>query len=182
MKKLNKATVLLLASVLLLALTLTATFSWFPRAASSTNIYSGMNYSGSAVIKSNNLTPETYKCNMTDGVLDDASKTLVSAGDSVTVPAGGVAYFRTNVKVSGTATSNNFSLVNLQLTGATTNISVCCLSPLKSTVKYTSGGVAVAEHIAVSSATATVDWYLYNSGSSDAAVSITTLPSASYVD
>lgn len=180
MKKINKATVILLSSMLLLVLTLAATFSWFPRAAEADSTYGKMTLNNTAVIKSGSLTAKTYSCEMIDGVLDDVNKQELSEGSALTVPTNGVIYLKTIITGQNSGT-NSITLTGLTLGGTTTNISVCNLSPLKTIEKY-SDGMVLAEHIDVIAAnnSTTVEWYLYNSGSSDASITISKLPQISY--
>ena len=180
MKKLNKATLILFASVLLLALTLAATFSWFPRINDyDSTQYSKMNLTASAVIKpESGLTVNTYQTALVDGKLDTVNVTKLSNGASVSVPAKGVVYFRT--VVSNQAASYNVSLNGLTLGGSTGNISVCVLSPLKTSVEY-SDSMALIDHIEVSQKNgAVVEWYLYNGGEGEASVTLDSLPQISY--
>ena len=71
MKKLNKATVLIIASMLVLALTLAATFSWFLRVPAADTTYGKLKLNTTAVIKAEKGTVETINTIMIDGKLDD---------------------------------------------------------------------------------------------------------------
>lgn len=183
MKKLNKATVLIIASMLVLALTLVATFSWFPRVSGyDTTEYGYLNLNTTAQIKYSGLTVTTTKTTMVDGELSQEGQVTLSDGVNVTVPAKGTVYFRTviNNKQAGKI---NVSLSGLKLTNAD-SISVSLLSPMKTSHTYSAdkyaAGVTLAEHIEVVQATPTVvEWYLYNSGDS-VDVKINQLPRISY--
>lgn len=184
MKKLNKATLLIISSLLVLALTLVATFSWFPRVSGyDSTQYGYLNLNTTAQIKYSGLTIQTKKCEMIDGLLTQTD-TPLSNGSQVTVPKKGAVYFSSPItgKLEGTI---NVSLTGLMLTNADNNISVSLLSPMKTSHTYSTdeyaAGVTLAEHIEVVLSTATVvEWYLYNSGETDVEVTITQLPQISY--
>lgn len=187
MKKLNKATVIIIASMLVLALTLVATFSWFPRAASydDNTTYGVLNLNKSAMIKYTGLTVQTFPSSMVDGKLTQTEAEIIigSENASYTIPAKGAAYFRTSITGAKPGTTN-VSLTGLTLSGednVTHNISVCMLSPMKTTKAYTDGMV-MAEHIEVPQSGCTVEWYLYNVGDTEAQVTITQLPKISYYE
>lgn len=181
MKKLNKATVILIASMLVLALTLVATFSWFPRAASydENTTYGVLNLNKSAMIKYTGLTVQTFPSSMVDGKLTQTEAEITGNANAYTIPAKGTAYFRTSI-TGAKAGTTNVSLTGLTLSGAS-NISVCMLSPMKTTMAYTNGMV-MAEHIEVPQSGCTVEWYLYNGGDTEAQVTITQLPKISYYE
>lgn len=195
MKKLNKATVLIIASMLVLALTLAATFSWFLRVpAADTTTYGKLTLNTTAVIKAEKGTVETFKTTMIDGVLDDSAKQEVTLDEvtvdnekvnEITIPKNGFVYFISLISDTETA-NNSYSLSGLKLTGTTTNISVCCLSPYKTSEKYSDStdGMVIAEHITRSSSNngARVEWYLYNSGSSDVTLKFAQLPTISFYE
>lgn len=184
MKKLNKATVLIIASMLVLALTLVATFSWFPRVSGyDTTEYGYLNLNTTAQIKYSGLTVTTTKTTMVDGELSQEGQVTLSDGVNVIVPAKGTVYFRTviNNKQAGKI---NVSLSGLKLTNAD-SISVSLLSPMKTFHTYSAdeyaAGVTLAEHIEVVQATPTVvEWYLYNRGDTGVDVKINQLPQISY--
>lgn len=183
MKKLNKATVLIIASMLVLALTLVATFSWFPRVFGydDSKSYNNLKLNPTQVfIKATPANVITYKCNMVDGLIDEAGKTELSGTPSVEIEAGECVYFKTIVSYTENVPNSNFSLTGLELNGTTGDIKVCSLYPMK-TIKPYSAGMSVAEHIAVTSANnAVVEWYLYNSSKSTPhTLTITALPTAS---
>lgn len=184
MKKLNKATVLIIASMLVLALTLVATFSWFPRVFGydDSKSYNNLKLNPNQVfIKVNPTSVITYKCNMVDGLIDEAGKTELSGTPSVEIEAGECVYFKTIVTYGSDVTHDNVTVSGLTLSGTTTEIKVCSLYPMK-TVKDYSAGMAVGEHITVDSTskTAVVEWYLYNSSkSTKQTLTITALPTAS---
>lgn len=185
MKKLNKATVIIIASMLVLALTLVATFSWFPRAASydDNTTYGVLNLNKSAMIKYTGLTVQTFPSSMVDGKLTQTEAEITGSENAYTIPAKGTAYFRTSI-TGAKAGTTNVSLTGLTLSGednVTDNISVCMLSPMKTTKAYTDGMV-MAEHIEVPQSGCTVEWYLYNGGDTEAQVTITQLPSISYYE
>lgn len=186
MRKLNKATLLIILSLLVLALTLMATFSWLPRAADyeTSQSYGNLRLNTTARLKYDDLTVQTTKTVMAEGKLDEGAQQILSNGSVVTVPANGTVYFRTVItnKQSGTI---NVSLDGLKLATTGSNISVCMLSPMKTSDKYTaaqySAGVTLAEHIEATQSTPTVvEWYLYNSTASDVDVTLTQLPQISY--
>lgn len=187
MKKLNKATLLLILSLLVLALTLVATFSWFPRAAEyDTTTYGNLQLNTNARIKYTGLAVTTHTTTMVDGQLSQAEQSAaLSDGYSVTVPAKGTVYFRTVVdSTSVLAGTINASLTGLELSGVDNNVSVCMLSPMKTSNAYTAdeyaAGVTLAEHIEVIQSTPTVvEWYLYNNGLDDVNVTLTRLPQIS---
>lgn len=198
MKKLNKATVLIIASMLVLALTLAATFSWFPRVPAADTTYGKLTLNTTAVIKAEKGTVKTYKTTMIDGVLDDSAKQEVTLDEvtldnkkvnEITIPKNGFVYFISLISDTETA-NNSYSLSGLKLTGTTTNISVCNLSPYKTSEKYSDStdGMVIAEHITGSSSNngasngARVEWYLYNSGSSDVTLKFAQLPTISFYE
>lgn len=184
MKKLNKATVLIIASMLVLALTLAATFSWFPRVPAANTTYGKLTLNTTAVIKAEKGTVETFKTTMIDGVLDDI-KQKVTLDTVITIPKNGFVYFISLITDTETA-NNSYSLSGLKLTGTTTNISVCNLYPYKTSEKYSDStdGMVIAEHITRSSSNkgARVEWYLYNSGSSDVTLKFAQLPTISFYE
>ena len=184
MKKLNKATVLIIASMLVLALTLAATFSWFLRVPAADTTYGKLTLNTTAVIKAEKGTVETFKTTMIDGVLDDI-KQKVTLDTVITIPKNGFVYFISLITDTETA-NNSYSLSGLKLTGTTTNISVCNLSPYKTSEKYSDStdGMVIAEHITGSSSNngARVEWYLYNSGSSDVTLKFAQLPTISFYE
>ena len=184
MKKLNKATVLIIASMLVLALTLAATFSWFPRVPAADTTYGKLTLNTPAVIKAEKGTVETFKTTMIDGVLDDI-KQKVTLDTVITIPKNGFVYFISLITDTETA-NNSYSLSGLKLTGTTTNISVCNLYPYKTSEKYSDStdGMVIAEHITGSSSNngARVEWYLYNSGSSDVTLKFAQLPTISFYE
>lgn len=190
MKKLNKATVILIASMLVLALTLVATFSWFPRVFGydTTKNYNKLDVKPAQVfVKSEPTKTESYLCEFVDGKINDATKgntkgesIPLSTQESVTVKAGECKYFKTIVTYNTNVTHDNVTVSGLTLSGTTTDIKVCSLYPMK-TVKDYSAGMAVGEHITVDSTskTAVVEWYMYNSSSSgEQTLTITALPTA----
>lgn len=185
MKKLNKATLLIISSLLVLALTLAATFSWFPRVSGyDSTQYGYLNLNTTAQIKYSGLTVTTSKTTMVDGELSQEGQVSLEDGAKVTVPAKGTVYFRTVItnKQAGTI---NVSLTRLKLTNADNNISVSLLSPMKTSHTYSAdeyaAGVTLAEHIEVVQATPTVvEWYLYNRGDTGVDVKINQLPQISY--
>ena len=185
MKKLNKATVLIIASMLVLALTLAATFSWFLRVPAADTTYGKLTLNTTAVIKAEKGTVKTYKTTMIDGVLDDSAKQAVTLDTDITIPKNGFVYFISLITDTETA-NNSYSLSGLKLTGTTTNISVCNLSPYKTSEKYSDStdGMVIAEHITGSSSNngARVEWYLYNSGSSDVTLKFAQLPTISFYE
>ena len=185
MKKLNKATVLIIASMLVLALTLAATFSWFLRVPAADTTYGKLTLNTTAVIKAEKGTVETFKATMIDGVLDDSAKQAVTLDTDITIPKNGFVYFISLITDTETA-NNSYSLSGLKLTGTTTNISVCNLSPYKTSEKYydSTDGMVIAEHITGSSSNngARVEWYLYNSGSSDVTLKFAQLPTISFYE
>lgn len=185
MKKLNKATVLIIASMLVLALTLAATFSWFLRVPAADTTYGKLTLNTTAVIKAEKGTVETFKATMIDGVLDDSAKQAVTLDTDITIPKNGFVYFISLITDTETA-NNSYSLSGLKLTGTTTNISVCNLSPYKTSEKYSDStdGMVIAEHITGSSSNngARVEWYLYNSGSSDVTLKFAQLPTISFYE
>lgn len=189
MKKLNKATVLIIASMLVLALTLAATFSWFLRVPAADTTYGKLTLNTTAVIKAEKGTVKTYKTTMIDGVLDDSAKQEVTLDNEkvneITIPKNGFVYFISLISDTETA-NNSYSLSGLKLTGTTTNISVCNLSPYKTSEKYSDStdGMVIAEHITGSSSNngARVEWYLYNSGSSDVTLKFAQLPTISFYE
>ena len=185
MKKLNKATVLIIASMLVLALTLAATFSWFLRVPAADTTYGKLTLNTTAVIKAEKGTVKTYKTTMIDGVLDDSAKQEVTLDTDITIPKSGFVYFISLITDTETA-NNSYSLSGLKLTGTTTNISVCSLSPYKTSEKYSNStdGMVIAEHITGSSSNngARVEWYLYNSGSSDVTLKFEQLPQISFYE
>ncbi|MGN0441485.1 MAG: hypothetical protein ACI4FO_02140 [Acutalibacteraceae bacterium] len=181
MKKLNKATVILIASMLVLALTLVATFSWFPRAASydENTVYYKLNLNQTARIKYNGMSVNTSVADMVDGKLTTTGD-KVQTGTNYKVPAHGTLYFRTAISGAKEGTTN-VSLTGLTLTGAE-NLLVCLLSPMKSSSSY-ADDMVLAEHIAVTQASGCeVEWYLYNSTEKEVTVQFTQLPSISYYD
>ena len=184
MKKLNKATVLIIASMLVLALTLAATFSWFLRVPAADTTYGKLTLNTTAVIKAEKGTVETFKTTMIDGVLDDI-KQKVTLDTVITIPKNGFVYFISLITDTETA-NNSYSLSGLKLTGTTTNISVCNLYPYKTSEKYSDStdGMVIAEHITGSSSNngARVEWYLYNSGSSDVTLKFAQLPTISFYE
>lgn len=185
MNKLNKATVLIIASMLVLALTLAATFSWFLRVPAADTTYGKLTLNTTAVIKAEKGTVETFKTTMIDGLLDDYAKEKVTLSTEINVPKNGFVYFIS--LISDTETVNNsYSLSGLKLSGTTTNISVCNLSPYKTSEKYSNStdGMVIAEHITGSSSNngARVEWYLYNSGSSDVTLKFEQLPQISFYE
>lgn len=184
MKKLNKATVLIIASMLVLALTLAATFSWFLRVPAANTTYGKLTLNTTAVIKAEKGTVETFKTTMIDGVLDDI-KQKVTLDTVITIPKNGFVYFISLITDTETA-NNSYSLSGLKLTGTTTNISVCNLYPYKTSEKYSDStdGMVIAEHITGSSSNngARVEWYLYNSGSSDVTLKFAQLPTISFYE
>lgn len=183
MKKVNKATLLLILSLLVLALTLVATFSWFPRVNGyDTTAYGNLQLDKTARIKYNGLSVETKQTIMVDGKLSVSEQQNV--GTAVTVRAHSAVYFRTIVdnKREGTI---NVTIDGLKLSGNVGTISVCLLSPMKTSNTYTAdeyaAGVTLADHIEVVQSTPTVvEWYLYNSGIDDATVNVDGLPLISY--
>ena len=185
MKKLNKATLLIISSLLVLALTLVATFSWFPRVSGyDTTEYGYLNLNTTAQIKYSGLTVTTSKTTMVDGELSQEGQVSLVDGATVPVLAKDTVYFRT-VLTNKQAGTINVSLTGLKLTNANNNISISLLSPMKTSHSYTAeqyaAGITLAEHIEVVQSTATVvEWYLYNSGDTDVEVTITQLPQISY--
>lgn len=183
MKKLNKATLILICSLLLLALSLAATFSWFPRAANaSATLYHNLNLNASASLKSvKSFNVQTFKAELDeDGDINPVGSALTGSSVAVTVPAKGVVYFQTSVDKTAVG-KTDVSLTGLSLTGAATGIQVCCVSPLQTKQTY-SDGMTLIEHIKVEGTTpSSVIWYLYNSGSSDADLTVT-LPTVSYAE
>lgn len=178
MKKLNKATVLIIASMLVLALTLVATFSWFPRVFGydTDKNYDDLYLNPAKVfLQTAPQSVATYSCSKgDDGQLVSAVLPL-SDGASVTIQAGECAYFRTVVTYSSSVANTNFSLTGLELSGTPTGIKVCCLSPLKTVNDY-SQGMSIAKHVSViSTDVVAVEWYLYNSGDTQS-VRISKLP------
>lgn len=185
MNKLNKATVLIIASMLVLALTFAATFSWFLRVPAADTTYGKLTLNTTAVIKVEKGTVKTYKTTMIDGVLDDSAKQEVTLDTDITIPKNGFVYFISLITDTETA-NNSYSLSGLKLIGTTTNISVCNLYPYKTSEKYfdSTDGMVIAEHITGSSSNngARVEWYLYNSGSSDVTLKFAQLPTISFYE
>lgn len=177
MKKLNKATVLIIASMLVLALTLVATFSWFPRvfAYDTDKNYDDLYLNPANVyLKIAPQSVKTYSCSMVDGELVSGQSVLTD-GAEVTISAGECAYFKTVVQYSSSVANTNFSLTGLALNDSPSGIKVCCLSPLKTVNDY-SQGMSIAKHVSViSTDVVAVEWYLYNSGD-EQTVTISSLP------
>lgn len=186
MKKLNKATVLIIASMLVLALTLVATFSWFPRVFGydTTKNYKNIDVKPATVfIKASQPQVKTYQCNFVDGKLDEAHQAEVTTSTTpIEIKQGKCVYFRSVVTYSSQVTSN-VSLTGLALSDASSNLpsylKVCALSPLK-TIKSYSDNMTLVEHLSAdNSLTSVVEWYLYNSGTTVMNVTFTSLPQAS---
>lgn len=174
MKKLNKLGIIAICVIILSALTTTATFSWLARPGATPVEGNSMELTASAVVKSDELSAETYLANLENGKLTTSGSAL-SNGASISVPSKGVRYFRTVVQNSSEG-KNNFYLGGLELSSGT-NLTVNCLSPLKTTASYSSG-MAITEHLTVSAnGEVNVEWYIYNGGNSAATINITTLPS-----
>lgn len=177
MKKLNKLGIIAIFVIILSALATTATFSWLARPSATPVEGNSMKLTASAVsavVKSDALSAETYLANLENGKLTTAGSAL-SNGASISVPSKGVQYFRTVVQNSSEG-KNNFYLGGLELSSGT-NLTVNCLSPLKTTASYSSG-MAITEHLTVSAnGEVNVEWYIYNGGNSAATINITTLPS-----
>lgn len=174
MKKLNKLGIIAIFVIILSALTTTATFSWLARPGATPVEGNSMELTASAVVKSNELSAETYLANLENGKLTTAGSAL-SNGASISVPSKGVQYFCTVVQNSS-KWKNNFYLGGLELSSGT-NLTVSCLSPLKTIASYSSG-MAITEHLTVSAnGEVNVEWYIYNGGNSAATINITTLPS-----
>lgn len=178
MKKLNKATLIIITSMLVLALTLVATFSWFPRAATAEDtVYHTINVSPVGVYtKANTASVTTYKGEFINGQISD-EKPLDDSNKTFTIEPYECVYFK-SIVIDNTSTHNNVSLTGLTLTpstGDTSTIKVCMLSPLKTTQDY-SDDMTIAEHISTvqsNDAAAIVEWYLYNSGTTDLSVTMT---------
>lgn len=180
MKKINKSIIVILALSLAFIITVTLSFSWFsrPNGTDSTK-YRGLQYTGSAIIKSEqDILITTYKCSLQSGNLDNI--VAVNTGDSFTIKAGESQYFRS--VLSNTSTSeNSVSLTGLSVTG-TTDLQVCNFYPLKDYENY-SDGITFAKHITVeASGNTNVDWFLYNKSGSDVTITIASLPQVSYND
>lgn len=174
MKKLNKLGIIAIFVIILSALATTATFSWLARPGATPVEGNSMRLTTSAVVKSDALSAETYLANLENGKLTTVGSAL-SNGASISVPSKGVQYFRTVVQNSSEG-KNNFYLGGLELSSGT-DLTVNCLSPLKTTASYSSG-MAITEHLTVSAGgTLNVEWYIYNGGNSAATLNITTLPS-----
>ena len=73
---------------------------------------------------------------------------------------------------------NNILLGGLQLSNGS-NLTVNCLSPLKTSVPYDSNGTSITQHLMIDgNGTLNVDWYIYNGGSGALNnITISTLPS-----
>lgn len=179
MKKLNKATLIIITSMLVLALTLVATFSWFPRAATAdeSTVYATINVRPVGVYtKANTASVTTYKGEFINGQISN-EKPLDDSNKTFTIQSNACVYFQ-SIVIDNTSSHNNVSLTGLTLTpttGDTSSIKVCMLSPLKTTQTY-SDGMTIAEHISTvksADAAAIVEWYLYNSGSTEVKVTMT---------
>lgn len=176
MKKLNKLGIIAICVIILSALTTTATFSWLARPGDAPVEGKSMNLTASAVVKSKIAAEKTktYLATLENGVLkpeDDAVKTSTQ----FTIDAGKTQYFRTEVVNPGEA-KNNIILGGLKLSNGS-NLTVNCLSPLKTTAEY-ADGMAITQHLTVDKGTHYVDWYIYNKSNTAAATfTISTLPS-----
>lgn len=174
MKKLNKLGIIAICVIILSALTTTATFSWLARPGDAPVEGGSMHVSASAVVKSNTPTATTYLATLENGVLKKGAK--VKTSTQFTIDAGKTQYFRTVVDNTGGAL-NNILLGGLQLSNGS-NLTVNCLSPLKTTAEY-AYGMAITQHLTINkNGTLDVDWYIYNKSTTAAATfTISTLPS-----
>lgn len=173
MKKLNKLGIIAICVIILSALTTTATFSWLARPGATTVEGGKMHLSASAVVKSNTPTATTYLATLENGVLKEGVK--VDTSTSITIDAGKTQYFRTVVDNTGGA-KNNIILGGLQLSNGS-DLTVNCLSPLKTTASYSSG-MAITQHLTIDeNGTLNVDWYIYNGGTAALnGIKMSTLP------
>ena len=174
MRKLNKLGVIAICVIILSALTTTATFSWLARPGANKNAGNSMSLlSASAVVKSNTPTATTYLATLENGVLKEGVK--VDTSTSITIDAGKTQYFRTVVDNTGGA-KNNIILGGLQLSNGS-DLTVNCLSPLKTTASYSSG-MAITQHLTIDeNGTLNVDWYIYNGGTAALnGIKMSTLP------
>lgn len=175
MKKLNKLGIIAICVIILSALTTTATFSWLARPSATTVEGKSMHLSASAVVKSDKPTATTYLATLENGVLKPEANPVTTT-TQFTVDAGKTQYFRTVVDNTGGAL-NNILLGGLQLSNGS-DLTVNCLSPLKTTAEY-ADGMAITQHLTINkNGTLDVDWYIYNKSNTAAATfTISTLPS-----
>ncbi len=177
MKKFNKLGLLCVIIMLITVLAITASFSWFTRPYGEKNAHSLFLEGVTAVVKSQDCTVVTYASSMQNGVLV-TEDTSVDTANTFTIPASGVQYFTTTV-TNNSASDTNISLMNLSLNNAE-NTTINLLSPIKTTLQY-QNNMTFANHLKVeANKTLNVEWYIYNSGSSDITVSFRDLPQISY--
>ena len=169
MKKLNKLGLICVVVMLISVLAITASFSWLTRPNGEVNANSMKLSNASAVVKSENCSVTTYACTLDNGKIIQGDE--VTTTGSYSISAGGSQYFRSQV-------TNNDSVSN-NLSGADST-QIINLSPLKTTSAY-SNGMYISKHLTVdANSTLNVEWYIYNSGSSDITVTFANLPEISY--
>lgn len=175
MKKFNKFAIICLIVILASVIALTASFSWLDRP-DGTIEGGSMRLTASAVVKSENCSVTTYACTLDNGKIIQGDE--VTTTGSYSISAGGSQYFRSQV-TNNDSVPNNISLANLNLSGAGST-QIINLSPLKTTSAYSSG-MYISKHLTVdANNTLNVEWYIYNSGSSDITVTFANLPEISY--
>lgn len=166
MNKLNKLGIIAVCVIVLSALTTTATFSWLVRPGTESVTGKTMVFDATAVVKTDGVTATTYLAKIENGELIVGDK-LTTTGE-ITVDAGKVQYFRTVVSNEANKDNDNNILLGGLLLSNGANITVSCLSPLKTTADY-SEGMAITQHLTVGAGdTLNVDWYIYNKSSTSA--------------
>lgn len=176
MKKLNKLGLICVVVMLISVLAITASFSWLTRPNGEVKANSMKLSSASAVVKSEKCSVITYACTLDNGKIIQGDE--VTTTGSYSISAGGSQYFRSQV-TNNDSVPNNISLANLNLSGAVST-QIINLSPLKTTSAY-SNGMYITKHLTVdANSTLNVEWYIYNSGSSDITVTFANLPEISY--
>lgn len=176
MKKLNKLGIIAICVIILSALTTTATFSWLARPGATPVEGNSMQLSASAVVKSDKVSATTYLATLENGVLK-VGEAVVKDSTKFTIDKGKTQYFRT-VVTNSSANKNNIILGGMKLSNGS-NLTVNCLSPLKTSASYDSNGTSITQHLMIDgNGTLNVDWYIYNGGSGALNnITISTLPS-----
>ncbi len=162
MRKVNKFRLCVYLSLVLALLLGTASFSWFDRPHSSTNVSAFKLVDTSAIVKANSgcSVTKTVSLTLNQGNFDEETAL------NTTVTPGGVNYYRTTITNTGSL-NNNVNLTGLLINGPSTgNNVVCCITPTKRYYKY-NYSTPVAQHVTVpANGTLDVYWYVKNNNSS----------------
>ncbi len=169
MRKVNKLRLCVYLSLVLALLLGTASFSWFDRPHSSTNVSAFKLVDTSAIVKANSgcSVTKTVSLTLNQGNFDEETAL------NTTVTPGGVNYYRTTITNTGSL-KNNVNLTGLRLNGASINSNVCCITPTKRYYKY-SYNTPVAQHVTVpANGTLDVYWYIKNNSTQSCYVTVPT--------